>query len=147
MSTPAPTIYFAGSIRGGRDDAPIYSALIDALGKYGRVLTEHIGGAELTASGEDAAPREIHDRDLGWIKSSDFLVAEVTTPSLGVGYEIARATEWRKPVLCLFRPNAGKSLSGMIAGCPGVTVREYTTIGEAEAIFEGYFAAVIAGSP
>ena len=35
-------IYFCGSIRGGRDDAPIYKRIIDQLKDYGEVLTEHI---------------------------------------------------------------------------------------------------------
>ena len=46
--------------------------------------------------------QEIHDRDLQWIIESDMLVAEVTIPSLGVGYEIGRAIEMGKPILCLF---------------------------------------------
>ena len=37
------------------------------------------------------------------------LVAEVTQPSLGVGYEIGRAVEHQKRVLCLFRKEAGQS--------------------------------------
>lgn len=35
-------IYFAASIRGGRDDVALYSELIKHLGKYGKVLTEHL---------------------------------------------------------------------------------------------------------
>ena len=33
------------------------------------------------------------------------LVAEVTQPSLGVGYEIGRALEMKKDIICLFRPS------------------------------------------
>src|ERR1051325_9743922 len=73
-------IYFAGSIRGGRADAAIYSQLIDRLRKFGRVFTEHVGSPSLTANGEPASPRDIHDRDLEWLRSSDVIVAEVTTP-------------------------------------------------------------------
>ena len=36
------------------------------------------------------------------------LVAEVTQPSLGVGYEIGRAVDMKKKVLCLFRPQSGR---------------------------------------
>lgn len=36
------------------------------------------------------------------------LVAEVTQPSLGVGYELGRAIENKKKILCLFRPDCGK---------------------------------------
>ena len=37
------------------------------------------------------------------------VVAEVTQPSLGVGYEIGRAVAMKKNILCLFRPDSGKS--------------------------------------
>ncbi|HWQ60477.1 MAG TPA: hypothetical protein VN420_05045 [Candidatus Fimivivens sp.] len=72
-----------------------------------------------------------HDCDLKWIFESDVVVAEVTTSSLGVGYEIARAVEARKRTLRLFRSGEGKRLSTMISGCPGVTVRTYETEKEA----------------
>ena len=38
------------------------------------------------------------------------LVAEVTQPSLGVGYEIGRAVAMKKRILCLFRPESGRSM-------------------------------------
>ena len=37
------------------------------------------------------------------------VVAEVTQPSLGVGYELGRAKAMNKKILCLFRPKSGKS--------------------------------------
>ena len=36
------------------------------------------------------------------------IVAEVTQPSLGVGYEIGRAYAMNKPILCLYRPQPEK---------------------------------------
>ena len=132
-------IYFAASIRGGRDDWASYLEIVRQLREYGEVLTEHVGDAELSAAGEDINDRHIHDRDLGWLKNSDYLVAEVTTPSLGVGYEIGKATEWSKPVLCLYRPAEGRLLSAMISGSNGVTLREYQDVNELKEIFERYF--------
>lgn len=131
-------IYFAGSIRSGRDDWALYRDIIRVLGEYGTVLTEHIGNSELEITGEDLADREIHDRDLGWLRGSDYLVAEVTTPSLGVGYEIAKATEWGKPVLCLFRAQPGRRLSAMIAGSD-VQVSAYNDIRDLSEIVERFF--------
>ena len=132
-------IYFAASIRGGRDDWARYLEIVGQLRDYGEVLTEHVGDAELSAAGEDIGDRHIHDRDLGWLKSADCLVAEVTTPSLGVGYEIGKATEWSIPVLCLYRPTAGCPLSAMIAGSSAVTLQEYQGPTELKEIFEQYF--------
>ena len=36
------------------------------------------------------------------------IVAEVTQPSLGVGYEIGRAVAMGKRILCLYRPQQDK---------------------------------------
>src|ERR1044072_1901744 len=132
-------IYFAGSIRGGRDDRALYLEIIHLLREYGEVLTEHIGDSELSVTGEDGSDEEIHDRDLGWLKAAECLVAEVSMPSLGVGYEIGKATEWRKPVLCLFRPACGRALSAMIAGSSRVSVREYESAAELKGIFNQFF--------
>jgi hypothetical protein len=131
-------IYFAGSIRGGRQDAALYYQIVQQLSKYGEVLTEHLGDTELGVLGQDIEDRKIHDRDLEWLRDSDYLVAEVTNPSLGVGYEIAKASEWGKPVLCLYRPTNGRSLSAMIAGCNAITVREYQNVAELPEFFEEF---------
>lgn len=133
-------VYFAGSIRGGRDDVDRYASLIDLLEGYGTVLTEHVGaedveGQEATADVSDA---EIHDQDLAWLREADVVVAEVSTPSLGVGYEIGRAVEWGTPVCCLYRPDAEHDLSAMIRGCADATVVEYTTPVDAEPGIEAF---------
>lgn len=132
-------IYFAGAIRGGREDVALYLEIIKRLGDHGQVLTEHIGNPELTGLGEIDDDQQIHDRDLAWLKQADCLVAEVTTPSLGVGYEIGKATEWGKPILCLFRPSDGRALSAMIAGCGKATVREYRSAEELKDVFDDFF--------
>lgn len=124
-------IYFAGSIRGGREDAALYQQIIEHLKSYGDVLTEHIGDQTLSSLGDDGPnDRFIHDRDLEWLQVSDVLVAEVTTVSMGVGYEIGRAVEAGKKVLCLFRPSSGKNLSAMISGCTDLNLVEYEELEE-----------------
>lgn len=131
-------IYFAGAIRGGRQDAALYHEIVRLLSKHGEVLTEHVADSTLGVLGQDLGDQKIHKRDLEWLMVSDYLVAEVTAPSLGVGYEIARATQWGKPVLCLYRPENGRSLSAMIAGCEAVTVREYQEPAELKDIFKEF---------
>ena len=129
------TIYFAGSIRGGRGDQAIYLEIIKLLNQHGTVLTEHLGSEALGAAGENLPDCDIHDRDLEWLRSADVLVAEVTTPSLGVGYEIGRAVEWGKRIICLHRPSPDRRLSGMIAGSPGVEVHAYESADDLREIF------------
>lgn len=137
--TKQKLIYFAGSIRGGRDDHAFYFRITELLRSYGSVLTEHIGDKGLGDSGEDLSDHEIYDRDISWLKRSDCLVADVTTPSLGVGYEIGKASEWGKPVLCLFRPQESRILSAMIAGCKDVTLREYHALPDLTKILDDFF--------
>jgi hypothetical protein len=141
-------IYFAASIRGGRQDADIYQQLIEYLGKYGKVLTEHIGDKGLALMGEDnLSDSYIHDRDVDWLTGSHRVVAEVTTASLGVGYELGRMVErnrWvgeseKKPILCLYRPSVNKKLSAMIAGCSGIVTKEYRTFDEAAKYIDEFF--------
>ena len=135
---PTMKIYFAASIRGGRHDWTSHLEIVQQLREYGQVLTEHVGDAGLSAAGEGMDDRFIHDRDLGWLKDAAYLVAEVTTPSLGVGYEIGKATEWGIPVLCLYRPAEGRSLSAMISGSNAVTLKQYQSPTELNEIFEEF---------
>ena len=127
-------IYFAGSIRGGRGDKQKYFELIEFLSTHAEVLTEHVGLESLGDSGET----ELHDdaiyqRDLKWLSSADAVVAEVTTPSLGVGYEIGIAEKLGKPVLCLFDENqTGFRLSAMLSGNSKVQTFKYHALGQAK---------------
>lgn len=132
-------IYFCGSIKGGREYAERYRDIIGMLESYGKVLTEHIGDQE-DVSPVDAGQSDkyIHDRDMLWIREAKLLVAEVTVPSLGVGYEIGRAIELGKPVLCLFDSSSGRTLSAMIAGSEGVEMHEYTATEELKEIFDSF---------
>ncbi|XP_051504511.1 2'-deoxynucleoside 5'-phosphate N-hydrolase 1 [Myxocyprinus asiaticus] len=140
-------IYFCGSIRGGRQDVNIYQRIVKQLQKYGKVLTEHVGYDSLSEKGEGAVldgDKAIHDRDMEWLMMSDVIVAEVTQPSLGVGYELGRAVAMNKRVLCLFRPSSGKVLSAMIRGAASTMtdslfhVQDYAE-DEVESILEKYF--------
>ena len=122
-------IYFAGSIRGGRGDADIYSQIISFLSNYGKVLTEHVGENKLTEIGEfQIDDKSIHDRDLSWLNEADIIVAEVTNPSLGVGYEIGRAIDLNKKIICLYRKKIGCRLSAMISGNDKIEIIEYLDI-------------------
>lgn len=125
-------IYFAGSIRGGRNDFESYMELIRHIQKHGKVLTEHVGYDDVEESERKLTDKEIHDRDLEWLEQADCVIAEVTQPSLGVGYEIALAAEKGKKILCLFRERDEKRLSAMISGCGKLRAEIYKTIEEAK---------------
>ncbi|CAE7402710.1 Dnph1 [Symbiodinium sp. KB8] len=125
-------IYFAGSIRGGRQDAELYASIVKHLQASYEVLTEHVASPDIPESGEVAKGGDsfIYKRDMCWLRKSAAVVAEVTQPSLGVGYELGQAEAMGIPVLCLYRPSPGKRLSAMLTGNPAMTIVEY---GDAEA--------------
>ena len=126
-------IYFAGAIRGGREDAEFYFNIINYLEKFGVVLTGHVGSTELSEKGEvSRTDNDIFQRDLHWLQSADVVVAEVSTPSLGVGYELGIAEKLKIPVLCLYRPIKGKCLSAMINGNEEFQCRAYQGFDEAK---------------
>lgn len=135
-------VYFACSIRGGRDDAELYGELIAIIRKQAEVLTEIFADQVLTPHGMNKPARDIWQTDLSWVRESDAVIAEVTNPSLGVGYEIAKGEEWHKPVLALYRPQPDRNLSAMILGSPHVTNHAYQTPSEAAAIIETFLAAI-----
>jgi nucleoside 2-deoxyribosyltransferase len=132
-------IYFAGSISGGRDDKEVYLKIISLLKNYGEVLTEHIGDSEMTSDGEDLPDDFIYERDMGWLRSSDVIVAEVSTPSLGVGYEIASALNLNKKIICLYREGAPKRVSSMLTGNKNLLVKNYKTTQDLPEILREFF--------
>jgi 2'-deoxynucleoside 5'-phosphate N-hydrolase len=135
------TIYFSGSISSGRQDAELYRRIVEVLRGAGhRVLDGDVtsgaaegdagaapgwtspsieGGGKLDAFG-------IFDRDMSWLAEAEVLVAEVSRPSTGVGYEIASARHLHRiPVIALYRPAWTSRCSAMISGDRGIEVIEY----------------------
>lgn len=109
-------IYFAGSIRGGRNDAELYKQIIEFIQREHIVLTEHVGDLSLSKT-EGMKDRDvaIYEQDTAWLRESDLVIAECTTPSLGVGYELAYAEKEHKPVH-IFYDKSRTSLSAMLTG-------------------------------
>ena len=88
-------VYFAGSIRGGREDLALYAALIARLRERSEVLTEFIG--ESTLEDIEAATMtdfDIYERDMALLHQADAVVAECSTPSLGWGTSWAALMRW-----------------------------------------------------
>lgn len=127
-------VYFAGSIRGGREDQQKYLKLIDFISTKAEVLTEHVGSHSIGKIGEDTLDDiAIYERDIEWLEEADAVIAEVTTPSLGVGYELGVAEKLNKPTLCLF--NEGKkdqTLSAMLAGNSNFQNYHYQSLSQAK---------------
>ena len=101
-------IYFACSITGGREFEPVYQAIVAALESQGHIIpTSHLASSEVTGLEKVVSPQAIYQRDIQWIDQADRVIAEVSTPSHGVGYEIAYALSIGKPV-CAFTSRGGR---------------------------------------
>ncbi len=131
-------IYLACSIRGGRNDADIYAQLAAHIKTQATLLTEIFADGKLTPQGMNKPSADIWATDIAWLKESDAVIAEVTNPSLGVGYELAKAEEWNKPVLALFRNDGDRKLSAMIDGSPHIKTAYYTAVPEAQAAIDNF---------
>jgi 2'-deoxynucleoside 5'-phosphate N-hydrolase len=115
-------VYFSCSITGGRRDQVIYQALVQALLADGHfVPTAHLSSSDVMALEEMVDPQETYARDVAWVNECDALVAEVSTPSHGVGYEVALALGLGKPVICCYQQ--GRRVSKMITGNTSPTLR------------------------
>ena len=128
-------IYFACSITGGRDFERIYKDLTLALLASGHIIpTAHLAESNVMAVESEISPREVYDRDMDWIRGCDVLIAEVSVPSHGVGYEIGFALGERKPVLCLYQE--GRKVSKMITGNshPNLEIKSYRSIEDASSL-------------
>jgi 2'-deoxynucleoside 5'-phosphate N-hydrolase len=132
-------IYFACSITGGRADELIYQQLVTALEKQGHhVPTALLASPDVMPLEGMVLPAEVYARDVDWISGCDLLLAEVSTPSHGVGYEIGYALSLGKKVLCLHHESS--KVSKMILGNPDpqLTVRSYKTPEQALHLLQAY---------
>lgn len=126
-------IYFCGSISGGRDDVDAYKRIIQELSEYGDVLSAHIGDTGMGTEGDaDMSSDAIYERDISWLNMSDIVIAEISTASHGVGYEVRHTRDMETPIYCLY--NTSKRISPMIEGAPHTKIIEYDTDTVAETI-------------
>jgi nucleoside 2-deoxyribosyltransferase len=134
-------VYFAGTIMGDRSHVATFRSIVEHIRARGhRVPTAHVARDNVLDEEVAHTAREVYERDVAWLRTSDCLVAEVSTPSLGVGFEVAYALQYGKPVLCLHR--RGKAISKMLSGCtePGIAVRDYGDVAEALALVDVFLA-------
>ena len=132
-------IYFACSITGGRKYEAAYQAFTRALLEDGHeVPTAHLADSNVLELEQVVDPDDVYARDVNWIRACDVLIAEVSAPSHGVGYEIGFALEQGKRVLCL--AHARRPVSKMITGNPhpALTVLHYENAEEGVEMMRAY---------
>ncbi len=108
-------VFFAGSIRGGRSMLFEYKQIVALLKKLGHhVVSEHVASSKLEKAEARLTDEEIFLSDIRFIDECDCLVADITVPSIGVGYEICYAVSKGKHVLCVYKE--GTNVSAMVLG-------------------------------
>jgi nucleoside 2-deoxyribosyltransferase len=123
-------IYCAGPIRGDVSYQKFYAEVINHIEEEG-----HSALAEFNGRFSVSVPlteKQIYKRDLKWIDGSKLMIAEISGPSLGVGFEIAYAIFQSKiPVLALVNSKVDK-VSAMLSGCdsPLLTISRYENLEE-----------------
>jgi len=139
----ALNLYFACSLTGGRQDEGAYGVIVSHLEGAGHEIpTAHLADPGVMELERVSAAEEIFERDTRWIRGCNALIAEVSTPSHGVGYEIAYALGLGKPVLCSYRE--GVTVSKMILGNDSrrLTVKSYQNEDELREVLDHFLADV-----
>ena len=125
-------IYFACSITGGREYENNYQAITGFLLDEGHeVPTAHLAETNILERERIVIPGDVYARDVNWLLSCNILLAEVSVPSHGVGYEIGYALNAGKHVLCIHHES--RAVSKMITGNPHplLTINAYENISQA----------------
>lgn len=117
-------IYFAGAISAGRERQPLYAEMVHFLESLeAEVLSAHVARSNVLEQESKITAEEIFQRNLAFIENCDGMIAEVSQPSLGVGYEIATALTLWRPTLCLCEQ--GVFLTRMLTGNPHPKLQIY----------------------
>lgn len=95
--------YFVASVSGRGKYLNNYSKIVKVLKDSGTIVSENIieSSKEGVYSLTDEQKVKYYKQVLKWISKADYVVAEVSYPSIGVGYEISLALEKMKPVIVL----------------------------------------------
>lgn len=131
-------IYCAGPIKGDTTFQNNYIELIKFVEALGHSALSELSG-KFNAS-IPLSDKQIYIRDLKWIDGSKLLIAEISGPSLGVGFEISYAVLVKKlPVLAVYHEQVIK-VSAMITGCnaPNLQVKKYKNIEDLQKIIQKF---------
>lgn len=110
-------IYCAGAIRGEVFDRRYFDKIIEIVKEFGDPKTEKRGYTLYSMEyyshirNTRSIEKLVADRDRNWIRQCKAVIAEISGPSTGTGWEICYATRVRrKPTLCLYHEDSAPSL-------------------------------------
>lgn len=109
-------VHFMAAVDGDKDD---YAKIIGTIEKMGNeVITRHYLERNIKdIVNETPEESELYVKKIAmWMKKADVVVFETTKPDVSVGFEVATALNYMKPVIVLYRQEKGftpHSLKGM----------------------------------
>lgn len=131
-------VYCAGPIKGDVSYQKNYLEIIKLVESLG-----HTALAEFNGKFNSSIPltdSQIYTRDMKWIEGSKLMIAEISGPSLGVGFEISYALFSKKiPVLAVYSSEVNK-VSSMITGCTdkNLIVKDYKSPEELQKLVKNF---------
>lgn len=111
-------VYFTASLKGAENYIERYARIVKVMKDSGcRVVTSDVmvpGAREKVSQFGQEQRRAAFRRLTEILKKADLVVAEISTPSISIGYEVTSALELGKPVIVLFtKGNGAIMLEGM----------------------------------
>lgn len=117
-------IYFSGSMTNSQEKMCDYKEIIDFLENYGNVLNKFVGEKII-----DYDANFIYKRDTNNLRDADILIADITIPSTGVGFELGYAEFLNIKTILIYDKNKSKP-SSLVLGNPNFVKIEYNSIEE-----------------
>jgi len=123
-------IYLSGSIYGGTQKIETYKILIKELEKYGEVMNKQVADENTIANEAYQKDEEIFKDLENKLYEADIIFAEVSIPSLGVGYELGFSDKIGKKIIAIYDCNYVEKVSTMIRGNRRIRLISYKDIKE-----------------
>lgn len=121
-------IYFSGSIYGGRQKLDAYKELIGALQNYGTVLNPEVADSEVIEKENGVLDEDIFNSLKDRLDTANVVFAELTVPSLGVGYELGYADSHDIRIVGIYDKNVIPKVSTMIRGNKNIEIIPYNDL-------------------
>jgi len=123
-------IYLSASLSRYRKLLPVTQDIARIIEELGHnIVSKHVVDPKTTADPkweESYNPKQLFNREMKRLISSDALVAEVTTPSYGGGFLVEKCVQMKKPLICLHYGLDKKNATLMLQGHPDINLQMYT---------------------
>ncbi len=132
-------MFFTYKSKGSIDTSDKLEKINNFLEKKGELLSKDLRLKNFKPSGEKMNDKDILDRSLNLIKECDVFIADVSFPSLGVGYQINFAKNLNKKIICLYEVQVKQELSPIINRDNYIHLIKYKDLEEMFIQLELYF--------